>query len=196
MSVALSSLDDEQLVELFQQKSPRSQAALDELFRRHHPVVTAWCRRICGPGDLAEDAAQEVFIRVQRGLESFRGDSRFSTWLYSLTRRTTINFLQRPSSRREDRGNDEIETTPDEGAEGLDGLARRELLAKIVTTAQEVLDPEEQRVVHLHYSVGMPLRTITELLGLHNKSGAKAMLVAAQRKIRARLARERAELEV
>lgn len=195
-SLDLESVEDEELVRLFQQHGSSSPAALDELCRRHHPTVVAWCRRLCGPGDLAEDAAQEVFIRVQRGLASFRGDSRFSTWLYSLTRRTTINFLQRPSTRREDRGNDAVESAVDETAGDLASLEHKELLAKIVTTVDQVLEPAERRVVHLHYSVGMSLRAITELLGLENRSGAKALLVAAQRKIRAHLARERAELDL
>src|ERR1700683_3396931 len=54
-----------------------------ELFRRYHVRVTSWCFRLTRNQSRALDMAQEVFFKAYRYRHSFRGDSRFSTWLYA-----------------------------------------------------------------------------------------------------------------
>src|ERR1700722_11808800 len=84
---------DEVLVSLL--RNCPEQAAFDdlfqELFRRHHPRVTSWCYRMTRDPERALDLTQEVFLQAFRRLDSFRGDSRFSTWLYSITRNHCLN---------------------------------------------------------------------------------------------------------
>jgi len=59
--------------------------AMGVLFDRHHRAVHALCVRLSHEPDLADDIAQEVFLRVWRYGRSFRGRSTFRTWLYRLT---------------------------------------------------------------------------------------------------------------
>src|SRR5690349_10159444 len=68
-----------------------AEAARGALFGRYHRQVAAWCLRFCGDREEAADLAQEVFLRVHERLGSFRGESRFSTWLYTVARRVAIN---------------------------------------------------------------------------------------------------------
>ncbi len=59
--------------------------AFAELVRRHQSPLRAHLRRMtCGNAALADDLAQETFILAYRNLRSFRGDARFSTWLYRI----------------------------------------------------------------------------------------------------------------
>ena len=58
--------------------------AVRELYNRYAPRVYAVVRRLAGDDALAEDWAQEAWIRAIRALPSFRGDSRFSTWLHRI----------------------------------------------------------------------------------------------------------------
>jgi hypothetical protein len=57
---------------------------IDELFRRHHRRVALWCLRLAGERETAADWAQEVFLIAYKNLGSFRGESKFSTWLYTI----------------------------------------------------------------------------------------------------------------
>lgn len=76
----------------------RDQQAFKKLYERHLPVVYGLCLRLTGSAQQAEEATQEVFIRLWRKLDSFRGDSSFSTWLHRLTTNTTISYLRRQKS--------------------------------------------------------------------------------------------------
>ena len=59
--------------------------------------VYALCLRMCGQKELAEDLAQEAFIRAWQKLDSFRGDSKFSSWLYRLTSNVVIGHMRSAS---------------------------------------------------------------------------------------------------
>lgn len=73
--------------------------AFMQLVRLHQAGVRAFAHGLLGSRELAEDVAQEVFLRAWRGLKQFRGDAAFSTWLYSITRRVALDELRRPAVR-------------------------------------------------------------------------------------------------
>lgn len=63
----------------------RDQHAFRQLVLRYQSPVRRWARRLCnGDETAADDLAQEVFIKVYRSLHTFRGEARFSTWLYRI----------------------------------------------------------------------------------------------------------------
>ena len=68
--------------------------AYEKLYRANVGKVYALCLRMCGQKELAEDLAQESFIRAWQKLDSFRGDSKFSSWLYRLTSNVVIGHLR------------------------------------------------------------------------------------------------------
>lgn len=80
---------------LIRQVQARQQAAFRRLYERYLPQVHGLCLRLTGNRQLAEDATQEAFIQVWRRIETFRGDSSFSTWLHSLTANSTLSFLRK-----------------------------------------------------------------------------------------------------
>ena len=79
--VAVSSLSDEQLVT---RASDGDDQAFAELVRRHQGKVRGLLLRLTSNATLADDLAQEVFLRAYRGLVGFEGRSRFSTWIYRI----------------------------------------------------------------------------------------------------------------
>lgn len=89
--MALDSLTDEELIERARREPAAAGSCLDVLYRRYYAKVAHWCVRVSGDRQRAGDLAQEVFLRVHERLESFRGASRFSTWLYAVTRSVAIN---------------------------------------------------------------------------------------------------------
>jgi RNA polymerase sigma-70 factor (ECF subfamily) len=73
-------------------------AAFRKLFEAHSALVTRLLCRLVPRADV-EDVAQEVFLHVHRSLANFRGDSRFTTWLYRLTLNVARMHLRRQKSR-------------------------------------------------------------------------------------------------
>ena len=73
----------------------RNQIAFKRLYDKHLGKVYGLCLRMTGNRQMAEDATQEVFIQVWRKIDTFAGNSSFSTWLHSLAANTTISYLRK-----------------------------------------------------------------------------------------------------
>jgi RNA polymerase sigma-70 factor (ECF subfamily) len=187
----MSGWTDEELVEQYRANggSPQGNPFLSELFGRHHRRVAAWCFRMTGDREAAADLAQEVFVKAFRHLESFRGEARFSTWLYSITRNHCRNEIRSRSARPEEITDTELVHAEDPGEPLLDTLERQSSQALLQTLMRDSLDEIEAQVMTLHYAEEMPLESITRLLNLSNASGAKAYIVSARRKLQAAVAR-------
>ena len=178
-------LSDEDLVERYRAAagSPEAESLLNELFQRHHSRVALWCLRLTGDRESAADLAQEVFIKVFRYLDSYRGDSRFSTWLYSITRNHCFNEIKSRAARPEHVGEPVLADLPDESSGVLARLERESSAQAMREIVRESLTETEQRVMTLHYAEELPLDAISRLLNLENASGAKAYIVSAKRKL-------------
>jgi RNA polymerase sigma-70 factor (ECF subfamily) len=157
---------------------------LDVLFRRYQTRVAAWCLRFSGRREEAADLAQEVFLRVHQRLDTFRFESSFATWLYLVTRSVTIN--RSISNRRRDADSIDDESFLEPAAPGPsveDEVGQALLVGQLRAAIAADLDPLEARILHLHFVDGLTLAAIDQLLELGNKSGARAYLVSAKRKL-------------
>jgi len=191
----MSFLGDEELLAQAQRspEASKQRELLDDLFRRYHSRVALWCFRVTGDRESAADLAQEIFLKVQRGLDSFRGDAKFSTWLYSITRNHCLNYANRRAARGES-ATEPLEEIDVPAEDRFDlRLERNEEMRQMRELVAETLDETEQRVMTLHYGEEMTLDAITRLLGLLNQSGAKAYVVSARRKLKTAVARWRAQ---
>ena len=72
-------------LELARAAAAGDSGAFEKLYEQHHRRVYSLCLRMLGDSTQAEDLTQEVFLQVFRKLNSFRGDSAFTTWLHRLT---------------------------------------------------------------------------------------------------------------
>ena len=82
---------DSDLMELYRRGS---RDAFEEIFARHHRRVIHFCNRMIGDRARAEEAAQEVFLRIARAAPTYQPTARFTTWMYTIARRTTLNYLR------------------------------------------------------------------------------------------------------
>jgi RNA polymerase sigma factor (sigma-70 family) len=187
----LDRLSDEELIERARRESAtEADACLAVLYRRYYPRVAAWCLRISGDRQGAADLAQEVFLRVHERLGSFRSESRFSTWLYTVTRSVVINRGVAARRRQMDALDEEGAPEPVEPAPGADEVvAKDQILRELRQAMERDLEPLEAKVLYLHYVDGLELAAITDLLKLENKSGAKAYIVGGRRKLERRFGR-------
>jgi RNA polymerase sigma-70 factor, ECF subfamily len=184
---SLDALSDTELLANYLAAESREQAGIwaQELFRRHYPKVVGWCLRFTGDREEAYDLAQVIFARACRHLRSFRGQSKISTWLYSITRSECMNYLKARSRRPAPAEDEELDELPDEAAPQPDQALERQGWARLAhRLLDQALDETEKQVFTLHYGDEVPLDAITRLLGLSNRSGAKAYIVSARRKLR------------
>lgn len=69
--------------------------AFEQLVVAYEGPVYRLALRMCGSAEDAREVTQDAFLAAWRGLPAFRGDSRFSSWLYRLTTNAAIDFLRR-----------------------------------------------------------------------------------------------------
>ena len=88
----------------------------------YYPKIVRYLRRLIGELE-AEDAAQEVFVKINRSLESFRGESSLSTWIYRIATNAAMDYLRKPSSKRSPQPTEEKDLSYDEDAGPIDNTS-------------------------------------------------------------------------
>jgi RNA polymerase sigma-70 factor, ECF subfamily len=160
--------------------------AIRDLYRRYAPRVHAVVRRLAGDDALAEDWAQEAWVRAFRALPGFRGEARFSTWLH----RIAVNSALHGRRGRERRAGREVALT-----ERTDRATRGDTVVLRISL-QRALDalPEGMRqVVVLHDVEGYTHEEIGELLGIAPGT-SKSQLFKARARLRSMLQSSRGDV--
>jgi RNA polymerase sigma-70 factor, ECF subfamily len=178
-------LSDEELVGRYRATGGLQQEeSLNQLFERHHSRVAAWCYRMTGNVDSATDLAQDVFLKAYQNLDSFRGQSKFTTWLYSIARNHWMDALSSRAAAPLQAGEAALEQVQDlRAGELLSTMERHQAEETVRQLMRETLDETETKVMTLHYVHELPLEVVTRTLNLTNTSGAKAYVVSARRKL-------------
>jgi len=144
-----------------------------------------------GDIDSAADLAQDVFLKAFERLNSYRGDSKFSTWLYSIARNHCLDEMRSRAARPAETSDTLEQLAGSDWDQVSRTLERRESVQALRQMMQEALDETEAKVMTLHYVEELPLDSITRLLRLENPSGAKAYVVSARRKLQRVVTRRR-----
>jgi RNA polymerase sigma-70 factor, ECF subfamily len=184
-----SSNDDETLLRTAQSDPDpgRRRDASAELLLRYRDAVYAWCLRYTRDPDRALDLSQDVMLTAWEKIGSFEGRSKFSSWLFAVTRNRCIDASRRVDVLADDAISEEHpDPAPLPDAIALDGSDEDRLLSLI----RRELDHEEQKAIWLRCIERMPVEEITVVLGVSGVSGARALLQRARRKLRAALDRE------
>jgi RNA polymerase sigma factor (sigma-70 family) len=160
-------------------------AAFESLYRRHRDRIYALCWRLggCDHG-LAEDLLQEAFVRAWKKLDSFRGDSRFGTWLHRLS--VNVALSDRRTRVRRTRWEVPMDETIDRAAAGqrdVNAGSRMDLERAIA-----VLPQRARAVLVLHDVEGYRHAEIARLTGMAVGS-SKAQLHRARKLLRKELER-------
>ena len=164
--------------ELVRRARAGDEAAFSELILRHRAAVyrTAW--RLCRDHAEADDLSQEAFVKAYRALGSFRGESKFSTWLTRIVMNLAFTARQ---TRRPSVSIEEVRAIPAGGP-----AADRALLGQQVRTAVEALPPRQKQVLLLKVYEGLKFQEIADLAGI-SVGTAKATFFHAVRSLRGRL---------
>lgn len=176
-------ITDEELVQRYRD-GPDSDEAFRQLFHRYHARIVGWCCRYTRDPDHAVDIAQEVFLKVFKHLSRFRGDSKFSTWLYVVARSQCLEATKKRASEPVYSGAAISPNLPDHRHVRIDSqIEAKQSYRNLWRLIRGTVDQLEAEVMILHYRQEMQLDAITRLLNLRNASGAKAYIVSARRKL-------------
>lgn len=141
--------------------------AFEELVRRYEKRVYAVALRSSGSPEDAADIVQEVFLRAWRSIESFRGDSGFSTWLFRITMNMCVDFARHKQAQPQTQSMvDEEENErpmPDTAPTPEEHLENRELGRELAAALEEISE-EHRRIVLLRDVSGMSYTEIAEVL--------------------------------
>lgn len=140
--------------------------AFRQLFSRHQGTVSRVVYRMIGPSPDVEDVVQDVFLNVYRSLKSFRGDSKFSTWLYRLATNVTRMHLRRGRSRPRFADVDVPETPRESAPPQLtpDLQVERAERVRALYRLLDGLSEKKREVLVLHDLEGVPAKQIAATL--------------------------------
>ncbi|MDI6830471.1 MAG: sigma-70 family RNA polymerase sigma factor [Actinomycetota bacterium] len=147
-------------------------AAFEELATRYQPAIMNMAYRLLGNRNDAGDVCQEVFVLLLRKLGSFRGEAKFSTWLYRVSLNACHDYARR--SRRnvslsESPGDDlpEIEQRlADDGLEAPEASMERAEVQKAVREAISRLPYKFKEIIYLHDISGYNYKEVAEILDI------------------------------
>src|SRR5882757_9700771 len=123
------------------------QPAYADLVKRYQNFVFTLCLRYAPSREDAEEIAQDVFIKAYRSLADFRGDARFSTWLFTIVRTSCLSFLRkkRPDIRSLD--DERVFATADAIDSGLHAnQVEQKSKVAMVNNAIRLLSPDDEKI--------------------------------------------------
>ncbi len=146
--------EDEQLVA----KARKGDAkAFEDLVNRHYGTMFKMAFKWCGNKNDAEDITQDACIKLARGLDSFKGNSAFTSWLYRLVINTGKDWYK--TQNRHPSNPDELELVPSESK------SEEQLYARQVLAAVHQLPEGEKDALLLVMSEGLSHKEAAEVLG-------------------------------
>ena len=157
----------------------RESAYFSLLYSRYSGKVYRKCISLLKDEGMAQDATQDIFMKIYVNLAKFGGKSKFSTWLYSITYNYCIDYI-RKMKKEKNLFSDEMESAPDI----VEDIDDKELLQMEVGRLKKVLDnipSGDKAVLLMKYQQDMPIKEIAEILD-KSESAIKMKIKRAKHK--------------
>ena len=147
------------------------QNAYAELVNRYQGYVFTLTLRLIKSREDAEEVAQDVFIKAYRSLADFRGESKFSTWLYTITSTTSITFLRKKKLDVHSLDNEKVFEMADSQHSGFRAnMVEQKSRVNMVNQAIALLSPDDAEVITLFYKAEQNLEEIGKILRLETNT--------------------------
>ena len=177
----INKLSDEELVEAI--VNTNNTLLFETLYDRYAGLVYNKCYGFAKDGDEAKDLTQDVFLKLFVKLASFKGKSKFSTWLYAFTYNHCVNYVTRNTAKKfEKRSVDykDIENLSDDYDE--DDPSFLNMKVEKLKVALELISPEENMILLLKYQDYLSIKEIENALGIR-ESAVKMRIKRAKDKL-------------
>jgi RNA polymerase sigma-70 factor (ECF subfamily) len=164
------------------------QALYGQLVQRYQQFVFTLVLRFRDNREDAEEISQDIFIKAYRSLADFRGEAKFSTWLYTIVRTSCITFLRKKklatTSIDNERIMDSIENR--ESSFNANNIVERKSRHATLNAAIRLLSPDDAQLVTLFYKGEQSLEEIGRIMG-YDPNTIKVKLHRARHRLKDKL---------
>jgi RNA polymerase sigma-70 factor (ECF subfamily) len=175
-------LSDEDLVKAIVKKNDT--LLFEILYDRYDKLVYNKCRGFSRHDDEAEDLTQDIFLKLFVKLKTFKGKSKFSTWLYSFTYNHCVNYVNRSTAKKIEKQSVDTDNLKDEhyGSQEQDDADIQNLKVEKLKEALEKISPEEKMILLLKYQDSLSIKDLCGVLDI-GESAVKMRLKRAKEKL-------------
>ena len=157
------------------------------LVNRYQNYVFTLSLRFTKNREDAEEVAQDIFIKAYRALADFKGNSKFSTWLYTIVNNTCITFLRKKKLETYSLDNEKVFEVADSQDSGLRAnMVEQKSRAAMVNKAIGLLGPDDAEIITLFYKAEQSLEEIAQILRLETNT-AKVRLHRARTRLKEKM---------
>ena len=162
--------------------------AFEKLVTEYEKAVYAIAQRMTGNPEDAADMTQETFIKAYNSLGSFRGDSKFSVWLYRIANNVCLDFLRSRSRKPtvslsvEDDEGEETQLDVADESQSPELLLERGLTRDAVRRGLDTLPPDYKQILLLREIQGLSYEEIASALGI-DLGTVKSRIFRARKKL-------------
>ena len=153
-------------IELIQLVLAGNQSVYAQLVERYKSFVFTIVLRYVKSREDAEEVSQDIFIKAYRSLADFKGASKFSTWLYTVTTTTCLSFLRKKKLEVHSLDNEKVFAAADNIDGGMSAnQVEQKSKVTMVNEAIKLLSPDDAQVITLFYKGEQTLEEIAEIMG-------------------------------
>lgn len=170
--------------------STQNHSDFSALYDRYSTRVYSKCLSLLKSDSLAEDALQEIFLKIFLNLANFNFQSQFSTWVYSVTYNYCIDFLRRQRKERDIFTDTEFDADSSDGTatpnnakrditDDIDDAVMREMNMQILATVLERIATDDKMILLMKYQDELSIKEICDIID-KSESAVKMKLKRAK----------------
>lgn len=152
------------------------------LYDRYSSMVYNKCYGFANGIDEAKDLTQDIFLRVFVKLGSFKGKSKFSTWLYAFTYNHCVNYVTRNTAKKIEKQSVSSDSIENIGEKVDTSREFENMRVEQLKLVMELISPDEKMILLLKYQDNLSIKELSEALEI-GESAVKMRLKRAKEKL-------------
>lgn len=163
------------------------QALFAQLVQRYQRYVFTLVSRFTSNREDAEEISQDIFVKAYRSLADFRGEAKFSTWLYTVVRTSCITFLRKKQLDTTSLDNERTLIQLENKESGFNAnIVEQKSRHALLNAAIRLLSPDDSQILTLFYKGEQSLEEIGRIMGLEPNT-VKVKLHRARNRLREKM---------
>jgi len=175
----INKISDEDLVKLIVKTNDT--LLFEVLYDRYAMLVDNKCYGFAKDSDEAKDLTQDVFLKLFVKLASFKGKSKFSTWLYAFTYNHCVNYVTRNTAKKIEKQSVDYQKIEDI-SDSIEDYSFHQMKVDKLKIAMNLISPDEKMILLLKHQDYLSIKEISSVLDI-GESAVKMRLKRAKEKL-------------